>query len=380
MEQGTEFEIIKKALAEHGMSVKQFTDRYDDDKKELKARILDLEQKGAHKPAGGSFGGSGNPGASIAKIIADSAQFKSLANGELKECRIALPPGAFERKSYMLGSTTPALQPPDRSAEITGFAMRRMTVRALLPSLPTEAGATQYSRLSSFVNNAAIQSGGSPVETEGAAKAESALGFELITSPIVTIAHWTGASNQVLSDMAALSQFIDTWMTYGLDLAVENELLNGSGTGNHIAGILDQATPYTGASTGDTKLDAIRKGITQLQLAAHVPSGIVMHPTDWQHIELTKNTLGDYLEVTLSDANGNPIAWRVPVIPTVAIAAGQFLVGDFQSALVRDRQQATIEVSNSHQDFFTRNLVAIRAECRLGLEVHRPAGFITGTF
>jgi HK97 family phage major capsid protein len=126
-------------------------------------------------------------------------------------------------------------------------------------------------------------------------------------------------------------------------------------------------------------LDVLRKAITQLQLAYHVPTGIVLHPTDWEGIELQKNTLGDYLEVTLTDANGNPVAWRCPVVPTVAIAAGTFLVGDFQSALVRDRQLATVEISNSHSDFFARNLLAIRAEQREGLEIHRPAGFVTGS-
>jgi hypothetical protein len=36
-----------------------------------------------------------------------------------------------------------------------------------------------------------------------------------------------------------------------------------------------------------------------------------------------------------------------------------------------------VEASNSHEDFFRLDLVAIRAETRLALAVHRPEAFAT---
>ena len=39
-----------------------------------------------------------------------------------------------------------------------------------------------------------------------------------------------------------------------------------------------------------------------------------------------------------------------------------------------------VEVSTEHQDFFTKNLVAVRAEKRLALVVKRPNSFVTGSF
>jgi HK97 family phage major capsid protein len=62
------------------------------------------------------------------------------------------------------------------------------------------------------------------------------------------------------------------------------------------------------------------------------------------------------------------------------LTAGSFLVGDFAQVAVRDREQARVEVSREHSDFFTRNLVAILAEERIALTVFKPTAFVKGTF
>jgi hypothetical protein len=43
------------------------------------------------------------------------------------------------------------------------------------------------------------------------------------------------------------------------------------------------------------------------------------------------------------------------------------------------RQPITVEISTEHSDYFTRNLVAIRAELRAALVVMRPGAFIKGS-
>jgi HK97 family phage major capsid protein len=50
-------------------------------------------------------------------------------------------------------------------------------------------------------------------------------------------------------------------------------------------------------------------------------------------------------------------------------------MGDFRKAVVWDREQANIQVSNSHEDFFIRNMVAILAEMRAAFGVIRPTAF-----
>jgi HK97 family phage major capsid protein len=69
------------------------------------------------------------------------------------------------------------------------------------------------------------------------------------------------------------------------------------------------------------------------------------------------------------------------VAVTPAIVANTALVGAFGTmSQVFRKGGIRVEASNSHQDFFIKNLVAIRAEERLALAVYRPGAFgkVTG--
>ena len=58
---------------------------------------------------------------------------------------------------------------------------------------------------------------------------------------------------------------------------------------------------------------------------------------------------------------------------------GQFLVMDsIRAGMIFDRQNATIEVSREHSDYFTRNLAAILVEERLALCVFNSTAVVYG--
>jgi HK97 family phage major capsid protein len=67
-------------------------------------------------------------------------------------------------------------------------------------------------------------------------------------------------------------------------------------------------------------------------------------------------------------------------VVTTAISAGTALVGAFQiGAQIFRRQGISVDMTNSNEDDFRKNLVAIRAEERLALAVYRPLAFCTVT-
>ncbi|NNC10134.1 phage major capsid protein, partial [Corallococcus exiguus] len=76
-----------------------------------------------------------------------------------------------------------------------------------------------------------------------------------------------------------------------------------------------------------------------------------------------------------------PTLWGLPVIDTTAVEEGEFLVGNFQmAAMLWDREDAVVDISTEDRDNFVKNMVTIRAEERLALEVSRPEALIYGDF
>jgi HK97 family phage major capsid protein len=69
------------------------------------------------------------------------------------------------------------------------------------------------------------------------------------------------------------------------------------------------------------------------------------------------------------------------VLVTSAIGDGTAAVGAFrQGGAVYRRGGLTVEASNSHSDFFQKNLTALRAEERLVLAIYRPSAFCVLSF
>jgi HK97 family phage major capsid protein len=179
-----------------------------------------------------------------------------------------------------------------------------------------------------------------------------------------------------------LATLINGRLTFGLKLAEEKEILFGSGQGDHLLGLVPQATPFSTAfdKPTDTRIDIIRHAMLQVQLAFYPSTGIVMSPIDWHALELTKDTLGRYILANPS-TNTPGMLWGLPVVQSYSFAAGDFLVGAFKLAVtIFDREQSQILVSNEDQDNFVRNMVTILCEERLALAVSRPQAIIFGSF
>lgn len=257
---------------------------------------------------------------------------------------------------------------------ILPLAQRRMTVRDLLTQGRMDGNTLEYVKETGFTNSAAATA-------EAASKPESDLKFDLVTTSAKVIAHWMKASKQVLSDISQLRSIIDQRLIYGLAYVEENELLKGDGTGQHLTGIIPQATAYAAPATiADINImDVLRLAMLQAALAEYPATGHVMHPTDWATIETLKDSQGRYIIGNPQGTTG-PTLWGLPVVATQAMTVRKFLTGAFKlGAQVFDRWDARVETGYVNDDFI-KNLVTILAEERLALAVYRPEAFIYGDF
>jgi HK97 family phage major capsid protein len=264
--------------------------------------------------------------------------------------------------------------------------MRTRRVRDLFPARTTTAAVIEYFQMTGFTNNAS-----SVAERSGnnfGIKPQSAFAFVGQQAPVRTLAHWEAAHRNVLADEPQLRSIIDNELLYGLRLQEDAQILNGNGVGENLTGILNtsgvQQYSWSSGATlpvPDTKADAIRRAATLAFLAYYEPTGVVVHPNDWEDIELTKNTQGTYLMAMSMQVGSEARIWRMPIVDTPAMPEGQALVGAFGTgAQIYDREQASIRISEQHADFFVRNAIVILAEQRLALAVKRPESFVEITF
>lgn len=300
---------------------------------------------------------------------------------------IELP--GFDVKANVTEALSPIITPEVQGGiqQASAVALRQLTVADLLMQGTTDSATVRYLLETTNTNAAA------PV-AEAAAKPESAITFTLVDEPVQKVATFLPVSDEMLEDVAQIRSYLDSRLRLFVQHAEEDQLLNGSGTPPALRGLLNRVGIQTatrsalGTTTGEgagasTIGNALYQAITNIRVNALVePDGIIMHPTNWAALRLAKDNAGQYLGGgPMIGAYGNTVqtgnsAWGLPVVVTSRIAANTALVGAFGSmAQVFYRNNLVVEASNGYNDFFQKNLTAIRAEQRLALAVYRPNAF-----
>jgi len=339
---------------------------------ELQARFQQAEQELAKLKAGASS--QDEKPKSPGQIFVESDDFKEyIAKGGAHRAGANL---LVKIKAAVTGlNTGSVLVEPDRVGGIIPLGTRRMTVRDLMAPGRTASNMIEYVRELGFTNNAATVS-------ETVQKPQSEITFELIQQAVVTIAHYLKASKQILDDAPALQSFIDFRLRYGLALVEEAQLLKGSGTGNNLDGIYTLATAYSAPIDPpgtETRIDVIRLMLLQAELAEFPATGIVLHPSDWAAIELTKDTTGAYIFAN-PQSLATPALWGRPVVSTQAMTVDTALVGSFrQASQIFDKEDANVQIATQNEDDFIKNMITIRCEERLASAIYRPEAFIKNT-
>lgn len=257
-----------------------------------------------------------------------------------------------------------------------GTYARPLTLLDVLTRGTTDGDTVEYARVTGVTNSAAPVAEATATGGSSGTKPESAMTLEKVTAAVKTIAHWIPATKRALSDAGQLRTLIDNFLLYGLSEELEDQVVNGDGTGENFTGILNTTGVQTQAFDTD-QLVTIRKAKTLVKVGGRAQAnGVAVHPNDAEAIELLRDLNGNFY-FGGPGADGIPAIWRMPVVETEAVPEGTAIVADWRRAVIWDREQAGIVASDSHADFFIRNMVAILAELRAAFGVLRPAAFVT---
>ena len=94
---------------------------------------------------------------------------------------------------------------------------------------------------------------------------------------------------------------------------------------------------------------------------------------------MLKDSTGRYLGAG-PWSTGPGTIWGRPriVIPSLS-GKKKFILGDFSTCVLWDREESTLTATDSHEDFFVRNLGAILAEMRAAFGILNPSLLVAGT-
>lgn len=292
--------------------------------------------------------------------------------------------GMFGQKDLITGSSDTsagAFVNPDYTGIYEPLGRYPLTLRDLVSARQTMSDTVEFVRQVTQVTQAAPVPEANVTDYTGATgqvqgkKPEGGMTFERVTETVKTIAVWVPATKRALSDASQLRGLIDQELREDLAEELEDQMLNGDGVGENFTGIVNTAGTLVQAYTTDI-LTTCRKAITNLRAnGKQMPSAWLFHPNDWETIDLLKNDQGNYYWGGPM-AQGQKTLWGVPVVESFHQTEGQAILANWRKAVVWDREQATISVSDSHEDFFIRNMVAILGEMRAAFGVIRPSAFV----
>jgi HK97 family phage major capsid protein len=369
-----------------------------DEAKELQTKLMEaLEMDGEDAPktvadllGGGDRGGAKQETFSPGQRVAESAVYKALLeSGVLERKAGSMPTVAMpgvevatreELKTLLTGlsrTSAGAFLTPDRQSFIP-LAIRNLVVRNLVTVGDTDSDIVEWVKENSFTNAAAETAEATVTTGTSGTKPESGIDYAVVQSTVKTIAHWIPATKRALSDVGQLRTLIDQRLQDGVNLRLDSQIVNGDATGENLRGILNTSGVLTQARAADPAVDAILKAVTQIRLQFLEPTAILMHPTDAMNARLAKNANGDYFFGPPS-LQGDLQLWGLPIVQSPVVAAGTAIVGKWDEAVLWVREGITLSATDSHNDFFIRNMVAVLAEMRAAFAVPRAFGFCTVT-
>lgn len=265
---------------------------------------------------------------------------------------------------------------------------QRLTIADLIPSGQATSNSLRY-----VVEGTATS--GADTVSEGGDKPASDLALSTVDEPVQKIATILTVSDEMIEDAPAVQSYINERLSLFVKIQEEDQLVRGSGTPPDLSGFYDRSINVYARGTVDDNAVALFKVINNTRGSSFLDvDAIVMHPSNWQTTRLLQDGNNQFYGGgpftsayggAQGPANASQLStdslWNVPVIITTAVGAGTALVGSFrQASQLFRRGGLTVEATNAHSDYFTKNLVAIRAEERLALAVYRPAAFtkVTG--
>jgi len=182
-------------------------------------------------------------------------------------------------------------------------------------------------------------------------------------------------SKEILEDVDFFQAELRRDLVEQIQLVLDNEILNGDGTGiatdAGLKGILEYAQAWNNGTfeVADPSIyDVIAVGVNQIEEEHHFPTVIMMRPSTAMAMKLSKDKEGRYLMPPFATANGTTVE-GLPIVTNTLLKAGEILIMDGTKAQFLWKRNWLLELSDSHSENFAKDVLAVRLTGRGVLKV-----------
>ena len=277
-------------------------------------------------------------------------------------------------ESKTLMTTSAGFAPQSvRTGVVIPAALRPVQVLDIIPQDTTTQAAVVFMEETTATSQASELA-------EGGTYLEDTFAYTERTSTVRKIAHKLPVTDEQLADIPQLQGILNDRMSFFLRQRLDGQVVTGNGTPPNLTGLLNVASTQSQAKGADPTPDAIYKAMVKVRITGRAsPSGIIMHPTDWQNVRLLRTAEGVYIWGS-PDASAPERMWGLPVAQSDAGSAGTAYVADFAN-FTRLFYRKGIEVQVGYvNDDFIKGQATLRADLRAAFVVYRPAAvcLVTG--
>lgn len=373
-------ETAMKPVADEVEGLKKYRVDADGEVKKLQDQINDLSKKGSR------FAIDANDTENFKQALAKELEAKK---AELSGYGQKRSPISFEMKavgniganSNISVSGTPAFahggalsEPGRKPYEIRHVRDMGMRIVPLGPGQDT------------FVVRDAGGEGAPTAVAAGAAKPQSDRDWVKTIVPITKIAHFYKVPEEYLADIVWMQDEI-TGVGVEELLSLEDSLmLTASASTTQFAGLNQSFNSTAFSAPGSlaslvnaaNNYDVLVAAWTQLRNLKSVATGVLLHPSDYAAMILTKDSQNNYVFGAPNQAVPN--LFGAPIVPHTAVTSDKYFLGDFSKVRVGVRAGLSVRIFDQDQDDAIKNLVTIVIEERITMAADRADRIIYGDF
>lgn len=268
----------------------------------------------------------------------------------------------------------------DREVGLNVIASRRVRLLDVMSQRATQ------SNVISWVYQA-NKDGSAGQTAEGSAKNQIDFDLVVASENIKKTTAFIKVSTEMLDDVDFIQSEIEAELMRELLKKVEAGAYNGNGSGNNLNGVYTVATAFTGVGfpTVDNPniVDVLNASINQIELAEQeTPNFAFLNPSVVNGLLAEKVSSSDkrYNEYLTNIGGSLVLNGTTRIIKTTLVGADEFLIGDFNKAMLVTRDGVKFDIGLDGNDL-TTNTRTIVAEWRGAVVVKNNdrTAFVKGT-